>query len=117
MDNKQEQEQQEFMSINEMLALQRAKYPNRPKWLFQLHMAFLMSWLVIKHGNLKSILTFPLILLYKAYSQYKVTFSCVAAFMIYWIAMNLKAGALASCVVLIILSGYKSFKQFSKDLR
>ena len=116
METKQDHEQQEFMSINELLEINRQKYPNRNKVLFHLHMLFLLSWLTIRHGDCKTIIGFGFTLIYEAYIHYKVFFISVMAFLVYWIAMNLKAGAIAGCVVLIICLAYKGFKQFGKDI-
>lgn len=113
----QDAEQQEMLSINDMLSIQRTKYANRPKWLFRLHMAFLMSWLTIRHGDLKTLIIFWLMLIYKAYIHYKVAFLSVIAFVVYWMLMDLKAGAIAGFVVLIACSFYASFKQFKKDIQ
>jgi hypothetical protein len=116
MKSMQNEEQQKMLSINELLAIQRVKYPKRPQWLFRLHMAFLMSWLTIQHGNLKTLIAFWLMLVYKAYIYYKALFVSVVLFIIYWIAIDLKAGFIAGCAVLICCLIYNSFKQFKKEI-
>lgn len=108
--------EQEMYSLNELLAINRAKHPNRPKWLFGLHMAFSLSFRIIRHSDIRTLLLFWLMLTYKAYTQYKAAFISLMIFIAYWIAMHFKAGVIAGCVTLILYWVYKSLKQFGKDI-
>ena len=60
MSKEQEQDQQEFQSINDVIRNYRATHPTRHKYLANAHLTLIVSWLVIRY-----LITQPVINYYK----------------------------------------------------
>jgi hypothetical protein len=51
-------EEEEFLSINDVIAIHRAAHPNRNKWLFKAHMFFLTIWLMFRYIIVRAVIVY-----------------------------------------------------------